>query len=248
MHSFPEVIQGNHYNWHRELCLTLSWSAINKWSLLVNGEPWSQTWQPLWSFYITMCSRGLEAQKTSTKGLQILFYWFNYYRVQSEVAETTLLWPTKNGIERDHIWQLLMHQMQLTDPVNRLIGTYASRLNIVQSDQIWWTESNKRLMQVALSSLSHNNHIKECRIYRTGRALRKWKAETSVYDSNNPSSAVLSRATHYYKTDGQSTRFVGHKLTKLIDYHIMTLMVTVASWLLVTRWAPVAVLMKTNIG
>src|SRR5260370_977860 len=64
---------------------------------------------------------------------------------------------------------------------------------------------------------------------------RRAKAQTSVYDSNNPSSAVLSRATHYYKTDRQSARFVSHKLTELVDYRIMTLMVTVVSWLLVTR-------------
>ena len=51
----------------------------------------------------------------------------------------------------------------------------------------------------------------------------------TIYDSNDPSSAVLSRATHYYKTDRQSTWLVGHKLIELVDYHIMMLMVTVAS-------------------
>jgi hypothetical protein len=61
-------------------------------------------------------------------------------------------------------------------------------------------------------------------------ALFRYKQHRhAVYDANDSRTAVLSRATHYYKTDGQSARLVGHKLTELVDYHIMTLMVTVAS-------------------
>ena len=67
-----------------------------------------------------MCSRGLEAQNHPPK-VYNMFYCFDYYRAHSVMSQKRLYYYLlKMVIERDHIWQLLMHQY-ISDRSNQSI-------------------------------------------------------------------------------------------------------------------------------
>lgn len=120
-----------------------------------------------------MCSRGLEAQNNLPK----VFYWSDYYRTHSAtLQEWFYYYQLKLAIERGSAtifgsyWCI---NTLVTDPVNRLMWIYVSRLEIAQSDLISCTEDNNRRMRMVLCSQDHGNHISECRMHRTCRAPRK---------------------------------------------------------------------------